>query len=80
MEYNTDHFLSMLAKMNISLSDKQLQQFMTYYEMLIEKNKVMNLTAITEYDEVILKHFLDSLSIVKAGCFDQKNDNCPFGS
>lgn len=37
MEYNTDHFLSMLAKMNISLSDKQLQQFMTYYEMLIEK-------------------------------------------
>ena len=47
MEYNTDHFLSMLAKMNISLSDKQLQQFMTYYEMLIEKNKVMTLTAIT---------------------------------
>ncbi len=33
----------------------------------------MNLTAITEYDEVILKHFLDSLSIVKVGCFDQKN-------
>lgn len=37
MEYNTDHFLAMLEKMNISLSDKQLQQFMTYYEMLIEK-------------------------------------------
>ena len=71
MEYNTDHFLSMLAKMNISLSDKQLQQFMTYYEMLIEKNKVMNLTAITEYEEVILKHFLDSLSIVKVSNFDQ---------
>ena len=34
MEYNTDHFLSMLAKMNISLSDKQLQQFMTYYEFI----------------------------------------------
>ena len=57
--------------MNISLSDKQLQQFMTYYEMLIEKNKVMNLTAITEYEEVILKHFLDSLSIVKVSNFDQ---------
>ena len=51
MEYNTDHFLSMLAKMNISLSYKQLQQFMTYYEMLIEKNKVMNLTAITDFDD-----------------------------
>lgn len=60
--YNTDHFLSMLAKMNISLSDKQLQQFMTYYEMLIEKNKVMNLTAITDFDEVVEKHFVDSVS------------------
>lgn len=39
MEYNTDHFLSMLAKMNISLSDKQLQQFMTYYE--IKRKQVM---------------------------------------
>lgn len=65
MEYNTDHFLSMLAKMNISLSDKQLQQFMTYYEMLIEKNKVMNLTAITDFDEVVEKHFVDSVSLIQ---------------
>ena len=65
MEYNTDHFLSMLAKMNISLSDKQLQQFMTYYEMLIEKNKVMNLTAITDFDEVVEKHFVDSISLTQ---------------
>ena len=67
MEYNTDHFLSMLAKMNISLSDKQLQQFMTYYEMLIEKNKVMNLTAITDFDEVVEKHFVDSVSLIDLG-------------
>ena len=65
MEYNTDHFLSILAKMNISLSDKQLQQFMTYYEMLIEKNKVMNLTAITDFDEVVEKHFVDSVSLIQ---------------
>ena len=65
MEYNTDHFLSMLAKMNISLSDKQLQQFMTYYEMLIEKNKVMNLTAITEFEDVLEKHFLDSIAVAR---------------
>ena len=65
MEYNTDHFLSMLAKMNISLSDKQLQQFMTYYEMLIEKNKEMNLTAITDFDEVVEKHFVDSDSLIQ---------------
>ena len=63
MEYNTDHFLSMLAKMNISLSDKQLQQFMTYYEMLIEKNKVMNLTAITDPTEIVTRHFLDCAAL-----------------
>lgn len=50
-------------QLHISLSDQQLAQFQTYYEMLIEKNKVMNLTAITEKDEVILKHFADSLAV-----------------
>ena len=53
----------MLAKMNISLSDKQLQQFMTYYEMLIEKNKVMNLTAITDPTEIVTRHFLDCAAL-----------------
>lgn len=52
--------------LGISLSEKQLDQFLTYYHMLIEKNKVMNLTAITEFEEVLQKHFLDSLSVVKA--------------
>ena len=42
-----------------------MERFELYYEMLIEKNKVMNLTAITEFDEVIEKHFLDSLSLIK---------------
>jgi len=54
-----------LEELNIHLNDKQLNNFLVYYEMLIEKNKVMNLTAITDFKEVILKHFLDSLSIVK---------------
>ena len=43
------------AAFGIKLSDHQLDQFETYYEMLVEKNKVMNLTGITEYDEVNLK-------------------------
>lgn len=51
------------AKLNIELSDKQIEQFQTYYEMLIETNKVMNLTAITELDEVITKHFVDSVAL-----------------
>ena len=63
MEYNVDKFKAGLEKLNITLSEEQIGQFLKYYEMLIEKNKVMNLTAITEYDEVIEKHFLDSISL-----------------
>lgn len=58
-------FKSDLQELHIFLSDAQLAQFLTYYEMLVEKNKVMNLTAITEFDEVLKKHFIDSLSLVK---------------
>ena len=52
--------------LNIVLDEKQLAMFETYYEMLVEKNKVMNLTAITEKNEVIDKHFIDSISLKKA--------------
>lgn len=65
MEYNTDKFKLGLSDLGIELTEKQIDQFLTYYEMLVEKNKVMNLTAITEFDEVIEKHFLDSLSLIK---------------
>ena len=54
-----------------SLTDLQINQFEGYYEMLIEKNKVMNLTAITERDEVILKHFIDSVAL--ASCYELKD-------
>lgn len=49
----------------LEISDKQLEQFNMYYEMLVEKNKVMNLTAITEKDEVVIKHFIDSIALAK---------------
>lgn len=65
MEYNLEKFKSGLYQLQINLSENQLQQFITYYEMLIEKNKVMNLTAITEFEDVVEKHFLDSLSLVE---------------
>lgn len=66
MEYQLEKFEHGLNELGITLSEEQMQQFLTYYEMLVEKNKVMNLTAITEFDEVVEKHFLDSLSLVKA--------------
>ena len=53
-------------QLGISLSEKQLEQFDTYMNMVIEKNKVMNLTAITEPEDFHLKHFADSLSVVSA--------------
>ena len=62
----TDRFLKSLEKLNIHLNEKQVYQFMKYYEMLIETNKVMNLTAITDFDEVIDKHFVDSLALIQA--------------
>lgn len=55
-----------VKELSIVLNDKQTQQFEQYYNILVEWNKVMNLTAITKYEEVIEKHFLDSLTIVDA--------------
>ena len=64
--YNLQQFYKDLHELDITLSDSQVEQFVTYYEILIEKNQVMNLTAITDFDEVLKKHFVDSLSLVKA--------------
>lgn len=59
-------FESKLKELGITLNNTQKQQFDKFYELLIEWNQVMNLTGITEYEEVNEKHFIDSLSIVKA--------------
>lgn len=66
MEYKFDHFIEELKSIQIELSEKQLEQFRIYFEMLVEKNKVMNLTGITQWDEVLEKHFLDSISLIRA--------------
>lgn len=65
-QYNLQQFHRDLAELHITLSEMQIEQFITYYERLIEKNQVVNLTAITDFDEVLKKHFVDSLSLVKA--------------
>ena len=61
-----DRFDTQLIELGITLTEKQKIQFHRYYELLVEWNKVMNLTGITEYDEVNEKHFVDSLAIIKA--------------
>ncbi len=50
-----------LESINVELSDKQIEQLDKYYEILVEWNSFMNLTGITDYEEVILKHYVDSL-------------------
>ncbi|MBO7353235.1 MAG: class I SAM-dependent methyltransferase, partial [Lachnospiraceae bacterium] len=52
-----------LSENDITCSDEQLMMLIRFYEMLVEKNKVMNLTAITDFEEVAIKHFADSLTI-----------------
>lgn len=63
--YDLDQFRKDLGAFSIHLTDLQMNQFIRYYEILVEWNEFMNLTGITEYDEVMKKHFIDSLSLIK---------------
>ncbi len=60
---NQNNFIKELKKINIELSEEQLNQLEKYYELLIEWNEKINLTNITEKDQVYLKHFYDSLTL-----------------
>ena len=51
------------SEMGVTLSDRQLEQFLLYYDLLLRWNEKMNLTAITEWKDVLEKHFLDSLTL-----------------
>ena len=58
IQYDTTQFKKDYVALGIDLTEKQIEQFITYYEMLVEWNEVMNLTAITEFDDVMKKHFI----------------------
>ena len=64
-----------LEELNITLDDIAKDRLVRFYEMLVEKNKVMNLTAITEFEEVIVKHFIDSLALVKVISKEKLNND-----
>lgn len=70
-KYDSHVFENDLKEFSVQLNKRQICQFLKYYEILVEWNSFMNLTGITEYSEVIKKHFIDSLSIVK--CLDLSN-------
>jgi len=64
-QYDITQFKKDYEALGIELTEKQIEQFIAYYEMLVEWNEVMNLTAITEFDDVMKKHFIDSISLIK---------------
>ena len=68
-----------VKEFDIVLSVHQKQQFLTFYELLLQWNTVMNLTAITNFDEVCRKHFLDSISLCRAICAVFKRSDSAIG-
>ncbi len=68
--YDYSKFLKGLEEFHIVVTEQQLWQFTRFFELLNEWNQVMNLTAITEWEEVLSKHFLDSVSIVRVADFE----------
>ena len=77
---NKDRFIEEVNKLGIEITEKKLEQLEKYYELLIEYNKVMNLTGITEKEDVYLKHFYDSLTIYKIIDLNKEENLCDLGS
>ena len=57
--------MELSKKINVEITDKQIEKYFKYMKLLLEWNEKINLTAITEIDEVILKHFIDSMTVLK---------------
>ncbi len=77
---NPDEFFHALNALNLPIDENKMKQFERYYELLVEWNEKINLTAITDRDEVYLKHFYDSLSLAKVEAFNAEANLCDVGS
>ncbi|AIZ62166.1 16S rRNA (guanine(527)-N(7))-methyltransferase RsmG [Bacillus sp. FSL R5-0432] len=77
---NIEQFTAALEEKGITLSPVQLEQFETYFRMLVEWNEKMNLTSITEKEEVYLKHFYDSISAAFFIDFHKVTTICDIGA
>lgn len=77
---NQNNFVEEIEKLGIKVTEEKLEKLEKYYNLLIEYNKVMNLTSITEKEEVYLKHFYDSLTIVKIVDLEKEQTLCDLGS
>src|SRR5690606_8914667 len=77
---NKEQFRNSLQEKGIHLTDEQMEQFDTYYRVLVEWNEKMNLTAITDEEEVYLKHFYDSITAAFYFDFNKKLKVCDVGA
>lgn len=73
-------FNKLLKEIDIKLSDRQLEQFEVYYNFLVEYNNYVNLTAITEHEDVYIKHFYDSILVGQVMDLSKINTICDVGS
>jgi len=64
-DYSLHEFEEDLSELDIMLDEKQIMLFLNYYELLVEWNSFMNLTSIIDFNDVLKKHFIDSLCLVK---------------
>ena len=75
-----DQFIAALKELNITLSTEQQQKLDQFYHLLVEWNKKINLTRITSEEDVYLKHFYDSLTIVKVVDLNKVHTLCDVGT
>ncbi len=73
-------FYEELGILGIDITETQKQQFRLYFELLVEWNQKVNLTAITDQEQVYLKHFYDSATLVKMVSFDEVGSLCDIGT
>ena len=77
---NEQEFINYLEKLGINIDESKLKQLERYYEFLVEKNKVMNLTNIIEKESVYLKHFYDSMTLTMIHDFMECKSVCDIGT
>ena len=75
-----NEFIKYIKDLGITCNDDKLNKLNKYYEMIVEYNKVMNLTGITDKKQVYLKHFYDSLTIAKSINLNEYNTLCDIGT
>ena len=75
-----EQFISEIKKIGINVETDKIQKLEIYYKMLVEWNKIMNLTRITAKEDVYLKHFYDSLTIVKINDLKNVSTLCDVGT